>query len=330
MPSNSLPPGFLERLTALVPAAKLKTVLEALATPPVTVFRCNTLRGTETETLAQLRAEGIAPTRLDLPIRAFRVPDGQRRALTASNAIAAGRVYIQNPSSMVPALVLNPQPGEEILDLAAAPGGKTLQMACLMENRGRIAAVESVRARFFRLRANLTTHGASCVQTYLKDGSGVWKQCPERFDRVLLDAPCSSEARIRSYDPDSHAHWSPRKVREAARKQKRLIHAAVNSLKPGGVLVYATCAFSVEENEAVVDRLLRRYPDALRVDRLDDLPGSTTAGFTRWGNRRFHDSLAGARRILPDALMNGFFLCRLIKTASTLPAEFRAHGHRSR
>jgi 16S rRNA (cytosine1407-C5)-methyltransferase len=319
MSSDCLPAEFIDRLREVVPDSAFADVLGALSQPSPTLFRCNTLRGEESEILAELAAEDMSatPLALALPLRAFQVPHRQRHALTTSAALTAGKIYIQNPSSMLAVQALNPKPGEEILDLAAAPGGKTLLIACLLANRGRIAAVESVRSRFFKLRANLATHGATCVQTYLKDGAAVWRHCPERFDRVLLDAPCSSEARMRSYDRASQTHWSPRKVREAARKQKRLLYSAIQSLKPGGVLVYATCAFSVEENEAAVNHLLARFPDALRVDRLGEIPAATTRGLTHWKGKELHPSLEHALRILPGGVMSGMFLCRILKTAST-------------
>ena len=155
------------------------------------------------------------------------VPNQQRRALTETAACRAGRIYIQNPASMIPPLLLDPQPGEWILDLGAAPGSKTLQMAGMMVNRGKISAVESVRGRFFRLRANLEKHGATLVQTYLKDGIKVWRNCPEQFDRVLLDAACSAEGRFNVNRPSSYGYWSTKKIREMQRKQKRLLFSAL-------------------------------------------------------------------------------------------------------
>jgi 16S rRNA (cytosine1407-C5)-methyltransferase len=110
---------------------------------------------------------------------------------------------------MLAPLALAPRPGETVLDLAAAPGGKTLQLAALMQNSGRLSAVEAVKGRFFRLRANLERGGVTNARTFLMDGRAVGRKCPEMFDRVLLDAPCSSEARFSRLDPRSWAHWSP-------------------------------------------------------------------------------------------------------------------------
>ena len=185
--------------------------------------------------------------------------------LTHHPAAERGEIYFQNPSSYFAVHVLAPQPDEEILDLAAAPGGKTIAIAAAMQDTGRIAAVEPVRGRFHRLQANLKRCGVTNTALYQKDGRGLGRVVPERFDRVLLDAPCSSEARMRWNEPASYAHWSQRKVKETQRKQKSLLRAGYAALKPGGVLVYCTCSLGVDENERVVAHLLKRTDAQLCV-----------------------------------------------------------------
>ncbi len=231
--------------------------------------------------------------------------------LTHSNAANDASIYIQNPSSLLAVRALAPQEEQEVLDLAAAPGGKTIAMAVAMRNSGRIAAVESVKARFFRLQANVERCGVSNVDFYLRDGRGVGRAVPERFDKVLLDAPCSSEARIRWFDASSYAHWSRRKVKEAQRKQKRLLRSAYDALKPGGSLVYCTCSFSVAENEAVVHHLLQASDAQVQPLELDLPPHK--AGVTTWRGKAMPPSLAQTIRVLPDAVWDGFYLALLRK-----------------
>ncbi|WJW74987.1 RsmB/NOP family class I SAM-dependent RNA methyltransferase [Thiohalobacter sp. IOR34] len=327
--SDAPPEILLQRLQALLPDTK------ALAGPPPRLAcRANPLRGGVEAARAALQAEGLEPQSVDWLPGAFTLPSAQREALSHSKAVAEGAIYIQNLSSMLPPWLLDPQPGEEVLDLAAAPGSKTTQMAGLMQNRGRIAAVEAVRPRFFRLRANLAAQGVEMVQTYLADGSHIWRKTPERFDRVLLDAPCSSEGRIRLDQPASYAHWSPAKIRDMARKQGRLLFSAVQCLKPGGRLLYSTCSFAPEENEAVLDRLLRTFGDALEVLPVELPFANWRPGLAEWQGRAFAPALAGARRILPAGAMEGFFLCLLEKRRSTLEPKSdrgrRPHRRRRR
>lgn len=313
-----LPEEFLRRLEEIVPCDHLDAVMRSFerARPPV--FRLNSLRTEEQALLDVLAGLEFSVTRLKTPFPAFCVPVDQRQRLTRSPPTVDGRLYIQGLASILTTVALAPRPGEEVLDLAAAPGGKTLHMACMMGNRGRIAAVESVRARFFRLRANLVNHGASMVDTYLRDGTGVWRHCPERFNRVLLDAPCSSEARFQVNDSASSSHWKPRKIKEMSRKQRRLLFSAIQSTKPGGTLVYSTCTFAPEENELVIDRALRRFGDALTVEALRPDWASWQTGLTVWRGAALDPSIAGALRLLPDDLQQAAFICRIRKTRSTL------------
>ena len=316
-PEAGLPAEFLSRVERLLPAARLDGWRRSLRSPPAAAFRVNTLKASEEEAAAELRREGIAPRPLEWPPGAWIAPPDRRRALVDSAAAREGRVYVQNPSSVVPVLLLDPRPGEEVLDLAAAPGGKTVQIAGRMENRGRIAAVESVKGRFHRLRRNLERCGVTMARTYLADGGGVGRKVPERFDRVLLDAPCSSEGRFRAGDPASFRYWGPKKIRDMARKQKSLAISAVAALKPGGVLVYCTCTLAPEENEAIVDDLLQRFGETLEVEDLG-LPEPFTAPvLTEWEGRRFHPAVERCARLAPDEAREAFFVARLRKREST-------------
>jgi|TARA_Y100000294_G_scaffold118301_1_gene109833 16S rRNA (cytosine1407-C5)-methyltransferase len=245
----------------------------------------------------------------------YSVAPAERENLTSHPAAQSGRVYLINPSSVLAVAALDVRPGHEVLDLAAAPGGKTLLLAAAMHNSGRIAAVEPRKARFHRMCANLGRCGVTNVEFYLADGRGVGRKTGARFDRVLLDAPCSSEARIRWDEPDSYEHWKPRKVKESARKQRGLLRSALTALKPGGVMVYCTCSFAPEENEQVVTGALGAYPDVdIEPVSLPDGVASMR-GLPQWRGRVIDARLALAVRVLPDSLWDGLFVVRLRKKA---------------
>ncbi len=309
----ALPEDFVARLRQLIPADHLDAALASFHQHKPVAFRVNTLRAKLDATFDALRADGLTVSPLPwLPIAAT-VPYAQRALLTHHPLAEEGHLYIQNPASMLAPLMLDPRPGQVVLDLAAAPGGKTLQMAAMMEDQGQLSAVEPVKDRFFRLHANVRRHGASLVRLYQKDGRGVGNVCPDMFDRVMLDAPCSSEARMSTLRPESLDYWSPRKIKETSRKQRRLLESALRSLKPGGRLLYCTCAFSPEENELSVHDALKRHPSA-RVVPLT-LPPEVAAcdGLTSWQDQALNPALSGAKRVLPGPLLDGFFLCLLTR-----------------
>ena len=318
---NELPEPFGERLRRILPADRFADCWRTFHQTPATSFRINPLKTDRESLVAELRAADFELTPLSWKDDAFTVPHAQRRGLTESAACGEGRLYIQNPASMVPPLVLDPRPDEWILDLTAAPGSKTLQLAGMMGGQGRISAVEVVRSRFFRLKRNLEAGGASQVRTYLKDGARVWRSCPEQFDRVLLDAPCSSEGQFNGTDPQTFAYWSEKKIAEMSRKQQRLLFSAVQCLKPGGVLVYSTCTFAPEENERVVARLLARFPHALCIEAVELPFGNVQEGLTEWKGKGLAAELRQAARILPDGVMEGFFVCRMRKVESTVGSD---------
>lgn len=317
MPYGCIPEGFLGRLSRMLTPDDFAATVRSFVEPKRTSFRINTLVSGAGSALRQLASEGVPFLPAPAPPDVFSVDSLHREALLASTVYRERRIYVQNPASMVPAIVLAPVAGDEVLDLAAAPGSKTHQMACIMGNSGRITAVESVRSRYYKLRDNMEAMGAEIVRPFFQDGTMTWRHRPEYFDRVLLDAPCSSEGRFRSDDPETTRYWSPRKVREMSRKQRRLLFSAIQCLRPGGRLVYSTCSFAPEENEVVVHKLLLKFSDALRVVPPDvALPGFRD-GLTAWDGREFSPHLRHARRIVPDDLFDGFFVCCLEKISST-------------
>ena len=316
--ADQLPEAFLARMQALLPVGRYTEVMTTFTQPCATGFRINTLRAEPGAVVAALEAAGLPFHPVPWHEAAFWVRPEDRAALLASEAYAAQHLYVQNLSSMVPPLVLAPEPGERVLDLTAAPGSKTLQMACRMEQQGELAAVELVRSRYYKLRANLEAQGATAVRTFNKDGAQVWRYRPEYFDRVLLDAPCSTEGRFYAAEPETYAYWSPRKIKEMARKQRRLLFSAVQCLRPGGTLVYSTCSFAPEENEAILDKTLKTFGDALHLEPLGLELDNMTPPLQAWQGKPFRHDLTSARRLLPTETMEGFFICKLRKTASTL------------
>jgi 16S rRNA (cytosine1407-C5)-methyltransferase len=136
---------------------------------------------------------------------------------------------------------------------------------------------------------------------------------PAQFDRVLLDAPCSAEGRFDVREPKSYRFWKLRKVHEMANKQKRLLASAIQCLKPGGSLVYSTCTFAPEENEAVLDWALERFKGICDVATIRSPITGCLAGLIAWAGKTYHPLLYSTLRVLPTENLEGFFLARLLK-----------------
>lgn len=225
-----------------------------------------------------------------------------------------GWLHGQEEVSALPATVLDPQPGERVWDAAAAPGSKASQLAALMDDRGRLVANDASLGRLAALRANLDRLGVTNAAVTNQDAR-VFSLKPfggERFDRALVDAPCSGEGTIRK-DPSVLDDWSEAYLEDIAAVQAGMLRRAVEATRAGGTVVYATCTFAPEENEAVLDRVIEEV-DCEVVP--FDCPLDADPGVTEWQGTAFDASVRHARRIWPHRNdTGGFFLARLEVTA---------------
>ncbi|MDO5343984.1 MAG: RsmB/NOP family class I SAM-dependent RNA methyltransferase [Candidatus Saccharibacteria bacterium] len=241
------------------------------------------------------------------------------RDQAAYDALAqSGRVYIQNAASWLPVLVLEPQAGERILDMCAAPGGKSSHIQAIAQNQAHLVCNDNSRPRLMKLQANLERLGAR-AEFLLADATRLSRRDDiGLFDKILLDAPCSGEGlmTLRPQDAKLFDSWSPAHIRRLSDLQKKLITEAWRLLRPGGTLVYSTCTMAPEENEAVVDYLLRRQPDAkLAPMSPPELPNRVPA-VAEWNGRTFTHDLSACLRLVPGELTEAFFVAKLRKITS--------------
>ncbi len=229
---------------------------------------------------------------------------------------AAGLYYLQDPSAMAAAEILAPQPGERVLDLSAAPGGKSTHLASLMANQGLLVANEIHPQRVWELAENMERWGAS--------NAAITSETPERlavhfgafFDRVLVDTPCSGEGMFRKSEA-ARRDWSPELVQSCALRQSLIMEQAARLVRPGGRLVYSTCTFNPNENEAVVSRFLDRHHDfeLLEVERAPGFePGRPDWLPAEMSATALYLELRGAVRLWPHSSPGeGHFIALLHK-----------------
>jgi len=229
----------------------------------------------------------------------------------------AGMIYVQDPGAMATAECLDIEPDWWVLDLCAAPGGKSSQLRNKLGENGVLVSNEIVPSRCKILTGNMERLGFLNTATTCLDPARVAQLFPETFDMIMVDAPCSGEGMFRKDDTAIH-EWSVDNVLHCARRQKGILEQAAAALRPGGYMVYATCTFSLEENEMVVDDFLRNHPDFELVPVRDEVRRYTDDGICFAGSTC--QNLHHARRFYPHKSRGeGQFMAVLHDTRPNLP-----------
>ena len=309
-----LPDDLLKRLKLIVPKVYQEVVFCSFFAQRPTTFRVNYLKTTTDDLEKTLKESGFNSQRSrSIPGAFLLVGQSNLRQLMELPAYKGGYFYLQSFSSMLPVFFLGPRPGEDVLDLTAAPGSKTTQMAALMGNQGAITALESNQVRFYKLLANLKTQGVQNTKAFRGDARFFWRDHREQFDKVLLDAPCSGEGRLHVQEPETFSHWSLKEVKRNHFLQKSLIFSAVNCLRSGGILVYSTCTLSPEENEVIIDFALEKFKGQLVVEEPPIHLPNFSPPLKSFAGVEFSEQISRSVRIFPDEKFEGFFICRLRK-----------------
>jgi NOL1/NOP2/sun family putative RNA methylase len=306
------PTEDLMRLLRELPDMDVESYLDAVSRPLPECFRVNTLKLPESRIVDLLRSRGWSFERISWAKFGYRLLDGPEAGIGSSMEHMLGLIYIQGPISMIPAGVLEPMPGLTILDLCASPGSKSTQLAQLMENRGILVANDVSPSRIKPLVANLQRCGVINVVVTQMDGRLFYKLAKEQFDRVLVDAPCSSLG-IVAKDWSAANHYSEKISKKISRLQQSLIVSAYDCLRPGGILVYSTCTLHPVENEAVVNYLLDRKPDAkLQPIYLEGV--KSRKPLEEWMGIKFSSEVKKCFKCYPhDNYAEGFFVAKIKK-----------------
>lgn len=300
-----------ERFIDFFSPAEALAFFDANETPRPIVIRVNTLKTTKRDLSKALIDRGVNLgevgkwTKCALQIFESSVPIG------ATPEYMAGQYILQAASSLVPVLALKPESGDRVLDMAAAPGGKTSFLAQEMKNEGIIIANEVSRRRQKSLVANLVRMGCKNVVTVCMDGRvfGHHRSALDRFDKVLLDAPCSGTGVIHK-DPSVKTNRTEKDLKIVSQLQRDLLLSAIDALKVGGVVVYSTCSVMIDENEMVVDYALRNRN--IKLEEIDVSVGEQ--GLTSYKEKRLHPTMTLTKRFYPHVHnMDGFFVARIRK-----------------
>ena len=256
------------------------------------------------------------------------VKEPKKMYISDSDAFKNGWIYVQEFASMVPPTILELDKEAEtggplkILDMAAAPGSKTSQIADLTNYESEILALEKHPLRIQKLKHNLAIYICDNVEALWANGIKFDKRNPqfiEFFDRVLVDAPCSSEGRFNLNDVKTYKYWNIKKRREMSKAQKGLLMSGIRMLKPGGILVYSTCTFGTEENELVLQWLLEKMPE-LEIEKFE-IPFKNYANgltqITKDGKSiQLEKQIKNAVRVIPNEQFGGFFIAKIRKAES--------------
>ncbi len=296
----NVPALLMERLNAQYGPALTEEIVSGFVRRPVTL-RVNTLKSTLAEVCLLLDKAGIACEPVPWYQDALILRDVREDAVQALPEYEMGHMYLQSLSSMMPALVVNPGKNESILDMAAAPGGKTTQMAALSGNTALITACEKNKIRAERLQFNLDRQGAKRVNVMCQDA----RQLSDlfKFDKVLLDAPCTGSGTILLAEGEQERRMAPDWVAKTASTQKAMLKKALTLLSKGHEMVYSTCSILREENEDVLKAVLPAMNAEIVPIEHDFMAHAPLLPVT----------IPGVVCVKPTELFEGFFVARIRK-----------------
>lgn len=276
-------------------------ILEGYNTKKVTTFRVNTLKTTLDEVESFLQDSNISYKKISWYDDAFILETNKEETLRNLFLYKEGKIYLQSLSSMLPPLIVDPKSKESILDMAAAPGGKTTQMAVISNNEALITAVEKNQIRADRLKYNLTLQGATKVNVLVEDARKLDEFL--RFDKILLDAPCSGSGTLDANNPKISKVFTLGLVKNSKKLQIELLRKASSILKENGEIIYSTCSILKDENEQVLETILKEGNlEIVPIDlaKYKDVPMLPV-------------SIPGTLCVCPTELYEGFFVSKLRK-----------------
>ena len=295
------PDFFVKKLEQQYGNELCEKIKESFEKSRFTTFRINTLKSNNEEIEKALKDNSIEFEKASISDNAYIVKNANEAKIQELEAFKEGKIYLQSLSSMLPPIILEPKENSDILDMAAAPGGKTTQMAAISNNKSHITACERNAIRAEKLKYNIEKQGASCVFCMVKDSREIDDFFS--FDQILLDATCSGSGTLDLQNEKLNKYFTETLIEKSVKTQKQLLNKAIKILKKGSEMVYSTCSILQEENEEVIQSILKTGKVEIvpiEIEKLGNLPVLPT-------------SIKGTLCLMPNEYFEGFFVAKLKK-----------------
>lgn len=298
---NKIPEFLIEMLNNQYGKELTEKIVDGYSKKRPVTLRVNTLKASIEKVEEELKRLEIEFEKASFSNNAFIIKNVKEKEIEELDIYKNGEIYLQSLSSMLPPIILDPKEDEDILDMAAAPGGKTTQIAAITDNKAHITACEMNSIRLERLKYNIEKQGATSVYVMQQDSRNINDFFS--FDRILLDAPCSGSGTLNINDNDLEKTFTPKLVEKSSKVQLALLKKALKVLKPGHEMIYSTCSILECENEEIIKKALHGTNakiEPIEVKEKINLPILPT-------------KIDGTLCIMPTELYEGFFIAKIKK-----------------
>lgn len=298
---DKLPQFLIDKLINQYGEDVYKKILKGYMEKRVVTLRVNTLKSTVNKVCEQLTKNEIEYEKVSWSDTALVLPNNTEQDIQNLDIYENGEIYLQSLSSMLPPIIMEPKESTDILDMTAAPGGKTTQIAALTNNNANITACEMNNVRIEKLKYNIEKQGATSVVVLQADSRNLNDYFA--FDQVLLDAPCSGSGTVDLNNERTYKNFTEKLVEKSTKSQFTLLKKALKILKPGHEMIYSTCSILQEENENILDKVLKEFNAEIipiQICGIEDIPVLPT-------------KIKGTLCVCPNKYYEGFFVAKIRK-----------------
>ena len=299
--NNKLPEFLIKKLNKQYGEELFSKILNGYKEKRVVTLRVNTLKSNVQKVKEELTANNINFSEVSWNKDALIIENANEEDLQKLSIYEDGEIYLQSLSSMLPPVIMEPKENTDILDMTAAPGGKTTQIAAISNNNANITACEMNNIRIEKLKYNIEKQGATSVVVLQADSRNLNDYFA--FDQILLDAPCSGSGTIDLNNERTYKNFTEKLVEKSTKSQLTLLRKALKILKPGHEMIYSTCSILQEENEDILEKVLKEFNSEIipiEINKIEDIPILPT-------------KIKGTLCVCPNKYYEGFFVVKIRK-----------------